>query len=531
MAKREINTTTTTKKEKPENSTSRSLKEDLAGLTPNQKLIKFLSLVECTNGTYINYKGATYKYTVDEGITDFIFDVDKNIIYVPASVFDNDATSVVFFELFKALAEMLMRKGLLKTPSKNSENTLKSEYEYMIQLTAIDRINILREMDKAAFAFMMQAYSPNVDAYVKVMSRDDFIKSNNGLEEEEVNAAYYKYEMQIKLIRKAMSAASYTAEDDPDHVKAPKNVSGYNTPKTEDPYETLCDEIIDKLDIMNRRGNFTEQVRYICDVILNRKMGRVFSKKVITERDDKVTYEPIYDKQGIDTGETKRIVSHGVKKITKEIKDVDKIRMFDNYTEAAKFLFNEVQLFEKEVLKSKSEPHYYRIEAILNYMRNVPTTCLPITKEDVIKVINDMERKVERDVKNSIDAGQLLSYNDKVRLETRRRFEEFVSDRGYGHRYTCMAVEPENFNPMSFYKRVNGEYVPGESGEQWAAGTWYIKHVLKYDKINEFPDIKEAFEKHLKVDPIVISTTPTPVPPKERMDSQIRINGMILGKW
>jgi hypothetical protein len=78
---------------------------------------------------------------------------------------------------------------------------------------------------------------------------------------------------------------------------------------------------------------------------------------------------------------------------------------------------------------------------------------------------------------------------------------------------------------------VDGEYVPGESGEQWAAGTWYIKHVLKYDKINEFPDIKEAFEKYLKVDPIVISTTPTPVPPKERLDSQIRINGMILGKW
>ena len=155
MAKKEINTNT--KKEKPENSTSRSLKEDLIGLNPTQKLIKFLSLVECTNGTYINYKGATYKYTVDEGITDFIFDVDKNIIYVPASVFDNEATSVVFFELFKALAEMLMRKGLLKTPSKNSENTLKSEYEYMIQLTAIDRISILREMDKAAFAFMMQA--------------------------------------------------------------------------------------------------------------------------------------------------------------------------------------------------------------------------------------------------------------------------------------------------------------------------------------------------------------------------------------
>lgn len=43
---------------------------------------------------------------------------------------------------------------------------------------------------------------------------------------------------------------------------------------------------------------------------------------------------------------------------------------------------------------------------------------------------------------------------------------------GYFH-YTLLTTQPTSFDPTKYFKLVSGKYVPGTSGEAWAANTWY----------------------------------------------------------
>lgn len=43
---------------------------------------------------------------------------------------------------------------------------------------------------------------------------------------------------------------------------------------------------------------------------------------------------------------------------------------------------------------------------------------------------------------------------------------------GYFH-YTLLTTQPTSFDPTKYFKLVDGKYVPGTSGEAWAANTWY----------------------------------------------------------
>ena len=43
--------------------------------------------------------------------------------------------------------------------------------------------------------------------------------------------------------------------------------------------------------------------------------------------------------------------------------------------------------------------------------------------------------------------------------------------------YNLLSTEPENFDPTGYYKLVDGAYVPGQEGEEWAIDTWYDKVV------------------------------------------------------
>lgn len=44
--------------------------------------------------------------------------------------------------------------------------------------------------------------------------------------------------------------------------------------------------------------------------------------------------------------------------------------------------------------------------------------------------------------------------------------------------YTLVTEEPADFDPTAYYKLVEGEYVPGEVGDEWAADTWYSKSTV-----------------------------------------------------
>ena len=43
--------------------------------------------------------------------------------------------------------------------------------------------------------------------------------------------------------------------------------------------------------------------------------------------------------------------------------------------------------------------------------------------------------------------------------------------------YNLLSTEPEDFDPTDYYKLVDGSYVPGQEGEEWAIDTWYEKVV------------------------------------------------------
>ena len=51
--------------------------------------------------------------------------------------------------------------------------------------------------------------------------------------------------------------------------------------------------------------------------------------------------------------------------------------------------------------------------------------------------------------------------------------------------YNLLTEEPASFDPTNYYKLVDGEYVPGEAGDVWAADTWYeddgtVNHYERY---------------------------------------------------
>lgn len=46
-----------------------------------------------------------------------------------------------------------------------------------------------------------------------------------------------------------------------------------------------------------------------------------------------------------------------------------------------------------------------------------------------------------------------------------------------GIEYNLLSTEPEDFDPTDYYKLVDGSYVPGQEGEEWAIDTWYEKVV------------------------------------------------------
>jgi hypothetical protein len=60
------------------------------------------------------------------------------------------------------------------------------------------------------------------------------------------------------------------------------------------------------------------------------------------------------------------------------------------------------------------------------------------------------------------------------------------------YNYTLLTEEPASFDPTEYYKLVDGEYVPGESGNAWAADTWY-----------EQDDTVNHYERYKWVDPAV----------------------------
>lgn len=41
--------------------------------------------------------------------------------------------------------------------------------------------------------------------------------------------------------------------------------------------------------------------------------------------------------------------------------------------------------------------------------------------------------------------------------------------------YNLLSTEPEDFDPTDYYKLVDGSYVQGQEGEEWAVDTWYEK--------------------------------------------------------
>ena len=43
--------------------------------------------------------------------------------------------------------------------------------------------------------------------------------------------------------------------------------------------------------------------------------------------------------------------------------------------------------------------------------------------------------------------------------------------------YNLLSTEPEDFDPTDYYKLVDGSYVQGQEGEEWAIDTWYEKVV------------------------------------------------------
>ena len=60
------------------------------------------------------------------------------------------------------------------------------------------------------------------------------------------------------------------------------------------------------------------------------------------------------------------------------------------------------------------------------------------------------------------------------------------------YNYTLLTEEPASFDPTEYYKLIDGEYVPGESGDTWATDTWYKKE----DTVNHY-------ERYKWVDPPV----------------------------
>lgn len=45
--------------------------------------------------------------------------------------------------------------------------------------------------------------------------------------------------------------------------------------------------------------------------------------------------------------------------------------------------------------------------------------------------------------------------------------------------YTLLTSQPSGFDPTKYFKLVDGKYVPGSSGDAWAANTWYTPNMYK----------------------------------------------------
>lgn len=72
---------------------------------------------------------------------------------------------------------------------------------------------------------------------------------------------------------------------------------------------------------------------------------------------------------------------------------------------------------------------------------------------------------------NIVDIGIIDSGTGKVDEDLLPSYVDDVIE-GYLH-YVLLTSEPTSFNPTQYYKLVDGEYVHGEVGDAWAAGTWY----------------------------------------------------------
>lgn len=85
----------------------------------------------------------------------------------------------------------------------------------------------------------------------------------------------------------------------------------------------------------------------------------------------------------------------------------------------------------------------------------------------------------------------------KGTYETKAEMDAVIADNNdYAflivYNYTLLTEEPASFDPTEYYKLVDGEYVPGESGDVWAADTWY-----------EQDDTVNHYERYKWVDPAV----------------------------
>jgi len=72
---------------------------------------------------------------------------------------------------------------------------------------------------------------------------------------------------------------------------------------------------------------------------------------------------------------------------------------------------------------------------------------------------------------NIVDIGIIDSGTGLVDEDLLPSYVDDVVE-GYYH-YTLITSEPASFNPTQYYKLVDGEYVHGETGDAWAANTWY----------------------------------------------------------
>lgn len=371
------------------NTSTKNLMEELADLTPYQKLVKLMSLLEHTLSTMMLYNGETYKFTIAK---DYTYDVHNNIIGVPVSIFESKTAAPMIFKIFKALGEMLLRKKStdINTPSRKSIMVLDKYYDFKIKLNVVERAQILREMDLCCFAYKMQICTPSPDKYIIDESLETFIKNKNFETHAEATEAFDRYIMIQNLCREVMTKISNEKDDD---STGTAKGQGLNKPLNDDDHRlSIADEVMASVGIRGFHAPLYEQIEYLCDVIIEKK------DKCMTSKD-------------------------------KEFND----HIFVALNAPAKFIKDELKIVNHEILKSKTETHHRLIIEILNLMKKSGGITV-IDQMKISNVIFDSTKEVENRVKTK-SAG-LLSYNDRVRMERERRFGLFREACGYDNNIT-----------------------------------------------------------------------------------------------